>query len=996
MALDDDKFKYDVFISYSRKDIEFVRRFQRVLANYAPSAGLPLPQRRLRVFRDESDFQGTEYESAVEQNLKSAATLLVICSPQSRASVYVGEEIRTFIALRDKAHVVSLLLAGSPNNQPDVPESEHAFHDELVSQLPIPLAADYRGCQSRDRLERDRFESAWYKVLSDIYADYGVDRNQIEQREKLRQRRSRRLRTAVVGVAAVVLSALTIWALVSRREAILQRDIARSRELSARAMLTLSTNPELSVLLSREAFQVAATGEAETALRTAMGAFTAAWTLPNQEAAALSLDRTRVIARSRDGTLRVLEANSGRVLRAFSGARRYVVSPTGDRIVSLTAGSAPLVLDVATGAELFRCGDRDSATVWTATFNAKGDTLLVADKEGIFRSWDVRSGKVTSTTPAFPGTLSPDDVVSPGLRWLITFDHHQLTGIWSIGDWQRKRIAVSGVSDTVPSPFAFASNPSFTEDERSMVIHSGGSETAMTDIPASAWAIDLATGKATLLNGGHSSYIKWSAFSKDGRFIITTSEDETACVWDAKSGKRLHTLTGHEGWVLAGSFSDDDTRVVTFGRDLTARVWDVDTGRELSRVGTYGFKTAVLTPRGANLLTVDDAGRARFWEINPADAVKFDRQTGAISDVSFADHDRVALTIGLAGPSTWDTSTGQLIRRFPRGDVWTYRLAMAPDSRHFMVSGDANDAFVYDLYDSSDQGITWLTGTPVGDPTERVPMVSVGFAPDGRAAVGSNEKGTSFLWDLTSQTVRATLAGFAAGPSSFSGDGTGLVTSSTGTDGTASVWDVESGKLSHRLTGHKGPVSSAVFARKGPLILTTGADGTARVWHYKTGEMQAVLQHRDKVVRGEFSLSGDMILTMTDKGEVTVWSNRHAWIAVQTIAVDPSEAKRDNFVLSPDGRWLVTWSAYRTGSVGSVFIWEVASGRQLTRIAAHSDGIAAVVFSQDSRSILSGSYDGTAEIYRCRLCRSPEELLRDAESRGVREWADGERLSYVR
>lgn len=108
-----DQRKFDVFISYSRRDAAFARRLQRALSSYLPPRDLPVPQRRLRVFRDESDFQGGEYGSALAAMLQSAATLLVICSPNSRASQYVGDEIARFSALRGKEHIICALNRGS-------------------------------------------------------------------------------------------------------------------------------------------------------------------------------------------------------------------------------------------------------------------------------------------------------------------------------------------------------------------------------------------------------------------------------------------------------------------------------------------------------------------------------------------------------------------------------------------------------------------------------------------------------------------------------------------------------------------------------------------------------------------------------------------------------------------------------------------------------------------------------------------------------------------
>src|SRR6185295_19804380 len=96
------EFRYDAFISYSRKDREFARLLQQALGSYRPPKDLAVPQRYLRIFRDEVDFTGGEYHDSLDRNLKDAAKLIVICSPNSAASDYVADEIRRFAEYRGK------------------------------------------------------------------------------------------------------------------------------------------------------------------------------------------------------------------------------------------------------------------------------------------------------------------------------------------------------------------------------------------------------------------------------------------------------------------------------------------------------------------------------------------------------------------------------------------------------------------------------------------------------------------------------------------------------------------------------------------------------------------------------------------------------------------------------------------------------------------------------------------------------------------------------
>ena len=55
---------------------------------------------------------------------------------------------------------------------------------------------------------------------------------------------------------------------------------------------------------------------------------------------------------------------------------------------------------------------------------------------------------------------------------------------------------------------------------------------------------DIAGGKETGSIKGHAETIESVTASKDGKFLATSSEDQTAKIWDA-SGKELQTLKGH-------------------------------------------------------------------------------------------------------------------------------------------------------------------------------------------------------------------------------------------------------------------------------------------------------------------------------------------------------------------------------------------------------------------------------------------------------------------
>ena len=263
---------HDAFISYSRRDRGFAVALQKALANYAPPRDLPLPHRRLDVFRDEEDFTGAEYYQSVERHLTDSTKLIVLCSPAARASQFVNDEIRRFAKSRGPQHIIALLVAGIPNNEA-TPEqhAQMAFPDALCEVMQMPLAADYRDFDpARAKVSRGRYEASWYTTLANLY---DISRAQIEQREKKRRARRRQIALSVAAVSAIVLAGLSFFAWRQRQDAIQQGRVSAARVLTDRAVANESMPPSqglrVRALVAAESLRAAWTNEGYKAWRMA-------------------------------------------------------------------------------------------------------------------------------------------------------------------------------------------------------------------------------------------------------------------------------------------------------------------------------------------------------------------------------------------------------------------------------------------------------------------------------------------------------------------------------------------------------------------------------------------------------------------------------------------------------------------------------------------------------------------------------------------------------
>ena len=83
---------------------------------------------------------------------------------------------------------------------------------------------------------------------------------------------------------------------------------------------------------------------------------------------------------------------------------------------------------------------------------------------------------------------------------------------------------------------------------------------------------------------GHTDCVWSVAFSPDGRYIVSGSEDNTIRVWGAQMGVQVgKTLKGHTGLVLSVAFSPDGRYIVSGSSDETLQIWDVQTGAQVGK-----------------------------------------------------------------------------------------------------------------------------------------------------------------------------------------------------------------------------------------------------------------------------------------------------------------------------------------------------------------------------------------------------------------------------
>lgn len=202
-------YKYFAFISYNSKDVEWGKRLQRKLEGYKMPATLCSEHGWERtpikpVFFAPTDIQPDDLNEEIKSRLRASRNLIVICSPRSAQSEWVGKEIAYFHSLGRGANIRFFIIEGVPNSGDPATECYNEVVRKLGMQGVLGVNINERNFRWR-YLNRER---AYVQLITKLL---GIEFDDIWQRHK----RLMAEKIATLSVAMVATVTIIIWALVA-------------------------------------------------------------------------------------------------------------------------------------------------------------------------------------------------------------------------------------------------------------------------------------------------------------------------------------------------------------------------------------------------------------------------------------------------------------------------------------------------------------------------------------------------------------------------------------------------------------------------------------------------------------------------------------------------------------------------------------------------------------------------------------------------------------
>jgi WD40 repeat protein/serine/threonine protein kinase len=434
----------------------------------------------------------------------------------------------------------------------------------------------------------------------------------------------------------------------------------------------------------------------------------------------------------------------------------------------------------------------------------------------------------------------------------------------------------------------------------------------------------------------------------------------------------LRTVAAHRGECLALSLAPDGGRFATAGDEHLVRVWSVPQAHQLAELdtGLTTVRAIAFSRDGKRLLAAGDGG-ALILDVETASRRALDVAGANAHGADFAAND---LAVAVGTDDGWvrlfDPVTGGPLTAVapanPATPVALRAVRFDPSCAHLAAAHENGSVRLWNLRLANGAAVVTPGPRIAGRPGTT--GYGVDFCPDGSLLASGSSDRTLTLWRVSDGTAVSTWAtkNGSARSAAFSPDGRRVAVPGFWR---TQLFDVATGQsaLPPRLPAlGDGSGFAAAFTPDGQTLIATGPGGTVRLWDL-SADPTTVLPSTLSPVR-------DLAVVRTASTRVIASVQQDGEVRVRTGAADdPGSAawrevlrhnvgnRAQTLAITSDATRLVIGRAD-----GHVITLDLGDGRVLQDLPAHGEGVNSVRLTKDGQTLVTGSSDDTARLWRWR------------------------------
>ncbi|WP_136464910.1 caspase family protein [Flagellimonas onchidii] len=603
-----------------------------------------------------------------------------------------------------------------------------------------------------------------------------------------------------------------------------------------------------------------------------------------------SPDGKKIATSSWDGTAKLWDTETGEIIYSYekhSDTLYFVTfSPDGSRILTASKDGTAKLWSVLEG-NLLHSFDHHGETVYRAKFSPDGKKSITGSWDGTAKIWDNNSGRLINTLKDHEGHVTSVSF-SPSGNHVMTASLNGSVKIWkllngmlehSFNDYKNKTcravfseignyilIASSGKTEikkinSKKTISSFVSNKNnWYFDEK--VFSKDGKKVLIANFLDEAELRDVNTGDLIHLLD-YKSHLYSTEFSPEGNKILTSHANGTVNIWDVNTGQLIHSLESKTHAIKSAEFNQDDSKILLNIQGSMPQIIDSSTGKGsfISDGLTTAMKSIDLSPDGKHILISSSNYMETYSSIFDIDLNRITKklENGKSHNISrFYSNGQYCFTGHQEGSiSIWNVLTTKQIKSIKAHSSHIVSIIVNPKDESLITR--ARDDDYIKVWDSSNGQLNYTF--------ENYSSASPGLSASGEQIATAGLDNKIKIWNLNNGQLMCTLEGHDKRITrlEFSHDHKYLLSSSN--DATI-LWDLES-RIQLKLW--KGYYSSPIISPDGSKTFLDHWGNSILFDNNSQKTITLPFKNKNPVRFAKFSPNGRILLTASNKGDVSVW-----------------------------------------------------------------------------------------------------------------------------